>query len=91
MTVAELGDRMSSRELSEWMVFYTIEPFGGEVEDIRNAISTTAIVNSANGIKQGVTPETFRLTQSTEPEQDPQALYEKMRGSRLFRPRERGT
>lgn len=28
MTVAELGQRMSSAELTEWMAFNNIEPFG---------------------------------------------------------------
>lgn len=33
MTVAELLDRMSSREFSEWMAYYGIEPFGEERAD----------------------------------------------------------
>lgn len=46
MTVAELGDRMSSRELSEWMAFYQIEPFGDERADLRQAMTTSAVHNS---------------------------------------------
>lgn len=46
MTVAELGDRMSSAEFSEWMAFYSIEPFGEERADIRQALTTSAIHNS---------------------------------------------
>lgn len=45
MTVAELGDRMSSRELSEWMAYYEIEPFGEERADIRQALTTSAVHN----------------------------------------------
>lgn len=46
MTVAELLDRMSSAELSEWMAFYSIEPFGEERADLRQALTTSAVHNS---------------------------------------------
>lgn len=46
MTVAELLDRMSSREFSEWMAFYEIEPFGDERADLRQAMTTSAVHNS---------------------------------------------
>lgn len=46
MTVSELGDRMSSRELSEWRAFYQIEPFGDERADLRQAMTTSAVHNS---------------------------------------------
>lgn len=45
MTVAELLDRMSSREFSEWMAFYSIEPFGEERADLRQALTTSAVAN----------------------------------------------
>lgn len=45
MTVAELGDRMSSRELSEWMAYYQIEPWGEERADLRQAMTTSATAN----------------------------------------------
>jgi hypothetical protein len=45
MTVAELGQRMSSHELSEWKAFYIIEPFGEERADIRQALTTQGIYN----------------------------------------------
>lgn len=46
MTVAELLDRMSSREFSEWMAYSQIEPFGEERADLRQAMTTSAIHNS---------------------------------------------
>lgn len=46
MTVAELGARMSSREFSEWMAYYAIEPFGEERADLRQALTTSAVHNS---------------------------------------------
>ena len=42
MTVSELGDRMSSRELSaKWRAFYQIEPFGDERADLRQTMTTS--------------------------------------------------
>ena len=38
---------MSSREFSEWMAYYEMEPFGEERADLRQALTTTAIVNVA--------------------------------------------
>ena len=45
MTVAELLERMSSRELTEWMAYYRLEPFGDERADLRNALLCTVMVN----------------------------------------------
>ena len=45
MTVAELGERMSSRELSEWMAYSTLEPFGEERADLRSGIVAATIAN----------------------------------------------
>lgn len=55
MTVAELGDRMSSAEFAEWMAFYTIEPFGEERADLRQAMTTSAVNNSIQA--QAKTPK----------------------------------
>lgn len=46
MTVAELLDRMSSAEFSEWMAYYDLEPFGEERADFRQALTTSAVHNS---------------------------------------------
>lgn len=46
MTVGELGARMSSRELSEWMAYDRIEPFGEQRADLRQAMTTAAVYNS---------------------------------------------
>lgn len=45
MTVAELGQRMSSAELTEWMAFFGLEPWGTEVEDWRAAMVASVIAN----------------------------------------------
>ena len=38
-------NRMSSRELTEWMVYYDLEPFGEERDDYRHAMVATVIAN----------------------------------------------
>lgn len=46
MTVAEMMDRMSGREFREWMAYSSIEPFGEERADLRQAMTTSAVHNS---------------------------------------------
>lgn len=46
MTVRELLSRIDSQELSEWMAFYTLEPWGTEVEDLRAGIVASTIANA---------------------------------------------
>lgn len=36
---------MSSAEFSEWMAYYSIEPFGEERADLRQALTTSAVHN----------------------------------------------
>jgi len=45
VSVEHLLDTFSSRELTEWMIFYETEPFGFEVEMLGFAIVASTIVN----------------------------------------------
>ena len=45
MTVGELLSRISSRELTEWMAFFSLEPWGTEVEDWRAGLIASTIAN----------------------------------------------
>ena len=56
MTVAQLDREMSAKELTEWMIYYSIEPFGGAREDYRAALVSSTIAN-VKGVK--VTPNDF--------------------------------
>lgn len=53
MTVAELLNRISSRELTEWREFYNLEPFGYEVDMFGPAqVSATLVaINAKKGSK----------------------------------------
>ena len=50
MTVGQLDRTMSSKELTEWMVYATIEPFGPAREDYRAALHASVVAN-CNGAK----------------------------------------
>ena len=60
MTVAELLARVSSKELTRWMVFYEVEPFGAGLPYIGEGIvaSNIANVNRQKG-KKAYTPDDF--------------------------------
>lgn len=47
MTVAELLARISSRELSEWMAYAQLDPFGQERGDLQAGIVAATVANTA--------------------------------------------
>jgi len=42
-------ERTTSKELSEWQAYYSIEPFGEERADLRNAMLCTLVANAMRG------------------------------------------
>ncbi len=60
MPVRELLARIGSDELTEWMAFYQLEPFGDLRADLRSGVISSTIAN-ANRAKhsQAFTPEDF--------------------------------
>ena len=71
MTVSELLDRVSSQELTEWMAFYSLEPFGyvGNLHGHAITASVIAEVNRNNKVKS----EPFTANDFIPREEDPQA------------------
>jgi len=60
MTVGDLLHRMSSRELTEWMAYYALEPFGEERGDMRAGIVASTLYNVHRGPKsKAASPEDF--------------------------------
>jgi hypothetical protein len=57
--VRELENRLSSRELSEWMAFSTIEPFGETQADYRAGLIASATANASGNYKKALTPSDF--------------------------------
>lgn len=45
MTPREVLARHSSRELTEWMAFFELEPWGSEIEDHRFGVVASMIAN----------------------------------------------
>jgi len=52
MTVRELLERIDSRELTEWAVYFGLEPWGTEVEDWRAGLVAATIANVNRDPKQ---------------------------------------
>ena len=48
-TVRELLARIDSRELSEWMCFYNLDPFGEVRGDLQAGIVASTIANANSG------------------------------------------
>ena len=70
MTVGELLSRISSRELTEWQAYYSLDPFGEDRADLRAGIiaATTANMLRAKGAK-GYKPQDF-MPRFEKPRQD---------------------
>jgi len=49
MTVAELLGCISSRELTEWQAYFSVEPFGEDRADLRSAIIACVMANAWRG------------------------------------------
>lgn len=48
----ELLHRISSRELTEWMAYYQLEPWGEERADLRAGIIAATVANAARDPKK---------------------------------------
>ncbi len=69
--MGELLARSSSRELTEWMAYFQLDPFGEERADLRAGIVASTVANSQRG-RKGVAfkPKDFMPKFSDRP-QDP--------------------
>ena len=59
MTVQEMLARTSSREISEWMLYEGMEPFGERGQWLRNGILCATLVNLQVEKNDKVRPEDF--------------------------------
>ena len=55
-TVGELLGRISSRELTEWMAYFELDPFGQERADLRSAIVASTVANTVRDPKKKQKP-----------------------------------
>lgn len=79
MTVRELLCRIDSRELTEWMAYAMIEPFGEDRADLRAGIiaSTFANVHRPNS-QQAYVPADF-MAYVDQPVPDPEVVEAKLK------------
>ena len=70
---------MTARELSEWMAFYQIEPFGDRRGDIRNSSLMCLIANMFGGNKKTFEIEDFMPNFEPPKEPDPQEVAERIK------------
>jgi len=81
MTVRELLARTDSRELSEWMAYFSMEPWGTEIEDWRAGMIASVIANANRDEKKRrkpFEPKDF-MPQRIAPEQEEQSWEEQAR------------
>lgn len=71
----ELLAKIDSRELSEWIAYFHLEPWGCEVEDWRAGMIASTIANANRDTKKRskpFTPEDF-MPQRIEPQKEEQS------------------
>lgn len=54
--MGQLLAQMSSRELTEWQAFFSLEPFGELRDDLRSAIVAATVANSSRDPKRRPDP-----------------------------------
>lgn len=59
MTVAQLERSVSSAELTEWMAFERIEPWGCRVEDHRAGLYAALKLNAGKAVTDFIAPTAF--------------------------------
>lgn len=79
MTVEEMGERMSARELAEWMAFDRISPIGEDRADLRAGIIASVIANSHRVKGDPFTPADF-MPFIEKPKATPADALEQLRG-----------
>lgn len=83
MTVRELLARIDSRELTEWMAFFELEPWGCDVEDERFGVVAATVANVNRDAKKQPRPYTrddFLPPRDTlQQEEDPETSAAKWR------------
>jgi hypothetical protein len=81
MTVAELGDRLTSSELSEWIALLAVEPWGPYRQDLLNAISCYA--SAAPWCKNTKVSDWIPRFDKHEPDRDSILTYLKATGASI--------
>ena len=85
MTVRELLARVSSQELAEWTAYFILEPFGEERADVRAALVSATVANTARDPRKRRRPFTAQeFMPRFEPKQRRQTWQEQLRIVEMF-------
>lgn len=81
-TVRDLQNRIDSRELTEWIAFYNIEPFGEDRADMRQALTSCILANANRDPKKSraFKPQDFMLVKPPKKEQTPEEMMALLKG-----------
>lgn len=81
MTVGELLQRISSKELTEWMAFYNIEPFGYEANLVGHSIVASAVANTTRTKASDKVwkPQDFMPTKQDDKPKEPSDMFRKLK------------
>jgi len=83
MTVREMLARIDSKELSEWMAYYELNPFGTVRDDLQAGIVASTIANVNRGKNdKSFTPSDFMpyMEKPQQSEGDMQAVMDALAG-----------
>ena len=86
MTVGQINEQMSAKELTEWMVFYSIEPFGPAREDYRAALQCSIAASAAGAKAQPsdfIKPWSFAEEQQARLEQQEQERFTRQQEAQM--------
>jgi hypothetical protein len=79
--VDDMLKRMSSRLMAEWMAYYSLEPFGDQLQDIHLSNITASLANANRKRGSGtVQPKEFRLWKEVR-QFDPQEFYDRLKSA----------
>lgn len=79
-TVAELEATLSGQELTEWMAFDAVEPFGEQRDDLRAGIVASTMANCHRSRGPAFKPQDF-MPFAEKPKADPAAALQALRNA----------
>lgn len=79
MTVRQMLDHIDARELSEWMAYYRVNPFGDERRDLNSACQQATMANVLGNRKKRYTPKDFMIRFGAREQQDADSIIAQFR------------
>lgn len=61
MTVRDMLTRMDAKEMTDWIAFWNMEPWGDERSDFRSGVIASTVANVMSSKGRSFTPQDFML------------------------------